>query len=82
MITSLDGETVLCDERSGKVYLLNPTGGRIWTLCDGRHTVKGIARALAVQYGLDGQLARTDVEDLLAQLLDADLIAATAVEDV
>lgn len=71
---TLDDELVLCDERSGEVFILNVTGARVWSLCDGSRTIEALADLLAAEYQIDDQRALTEVQSLIGDLLDANLI--------
>jgi PqqD family protein of HPr-rel-A system len=70
----LDNEIVLYDSRTGESFALNPTAGRIWSLCDGERTAEEIARAIASEYALPYRRALDDVRDLLEALREAGLI--------
>ncbi len=72
----LDDELVLTDAQSGQTYTLNATGARIWSLCDGTRTEAALARAIAVTYGIEYDLARSDVSNLLTSLREAGLLVA------
>ena len=75
---SLDDELVLCDTRDGQVYVLNPSGARIWSLCDGAHTIADLARLMVDSYRIDPRQALTDVRDVIASLKEANLITLIA----
>ena len=70
----LDDDLVLCDERSGAVYVLNATGRLIWTLCDGTRSSDDVARELRAAYGVDLARARDDVRTVLANVREAGLM--------
>ena len=63
IVTELDNELIVYDEKRRRAILLNPTASRIWQNCDGRSSLEEIvvrmsefqdieAGAMAVQLGL------------------------------
>ncbi len=70
----LDDELVLHDSRSGEVYVLNRTGARIWTLCDGSSTAASVAQAMSATFGLSYEEALADVRELVDDLRHAGLL--------
>ncbi len=46
-VTAHGDGVVLYDPLARKIHQLDRLGARVWTLCDGRRTVRGIAQALA-----------------------------------
>jgi PqqD family protein of HPr-rel-A system len=74
----LDDELVLYDERDGRSFVLNRTGATIWRLCDGRLSVDQIAATIGLQYQLDPEQARADVEPLVSSLRASGLITLLA----
>ncbi|MGH2457487.1 MAG: PqqD family protein [Chloroflexota bacterium] len=71
---SLDDELVLCDIRDGQVYVLNPSGARIWSLCDGAHSIVDLAGSMVDSYGIEHRQALTDVREVIASLTEAGLL--------
>ncbi len=67
-------DTVVVAPQTGKVFVLNRTGGLIWGLCDGSRSVDELARLLVAQFGVSLQQARSDVQDLLQALAERQLI--------
>ena len=63
----VDGEYILLDTVADRVHQLNPSASLIWQLCCDGATVDEIAESLAEEYGLEGDVARRDVEAALAQ---------------
>ena len=74
MSEPLDDDLVIYDELSGKSYVLNMTGQRIWSLCDGTRTEATLAQAVAADFGIGYPRACGDVAELVAQLSDAKLL--------
>lgn len=70
----LDDELVLFDSRTSEVRILNSTAVRVWTLCDGEHTVDRLVTCLAEAFGITRSQAASDVTEFLTSLEDAALI--------
>lgn len=64
----LDGETVLLDEATGALCLLDPVATVVWSCFDGWSTVKHLAIDLAVEFGADPDQVLTDVIGLARRL--------------
>lgn len=62
------GELVVLDVKQGTVRGLNPTGGRVWALMDGRRTVAEIAAAVAVATGESEARVLEDVRAFVSKL--------------
>jgi hypothetical protein len=46
----LGQETVLYDQETRAIHVLNPTGILVWELCDGRHGPEEIEQALRAEF--------------------------------
>ncbi len=71
----IDGESVLFDPRSHKMYLLNQTALAVFRCCDGQTTMREVAESLTKTYRVVFETALDHVEQLVAlfaasQLLD------------
>ncbi len=66
------------DEPAGAEHELTRVGGRIWQLCDGRHTLLQIAEQLTAELQVDPREARMDVTALVAQLCEMRLLQLDA----
>ena len=64
----LGEETLVYDPDRQKVHALNPTSALIWRLCDGRHQVEGLVKAVCDTYPVEEEQARTDVLKFLEDL--------------
>jgi hypothetical protein len=74
-VTSTEYGLVLLDEQAGEYWNLNSTGALVVdTVLDGG-TPADAARALADEHAVALERARTDVDELLAQLREANLVA-------
>lgn len=66
---------LLLNMRDGNYYSLNEVGGRIWSLCDGKHTVEQIVESLAAEYDATAEILTSDALDLLDELRNQQLIS-------
>ena len=66
---------LLLNMRDGNYYSLNEIGGRIWGLCDGKHTVEQIVETLAAEYDATPEILTNDALELLGELRNQKLIA-------
>jgi hypothetical protein len=53
---------------------LNGTGGIIWQLCDGKHSIRDLITEIAAHYGMDEKVVGSDVCNLLHRLEAAELM--------
>ncbi|MFN2472196.1 MAG: pyrroloquinoline quinone biosynthesis peptide chaperone PqqD [Gaiellaceae bacterium] len=67
-------DQVLLDPDSGKYFLLNEVGARVWALCDGKRSVTDIVAVLASEYDASEDTLARDVQELLDELADDRLI--------
>lgn len=74
-VTSTEYGLVLLDERAGEYWNLNPTGAFVLDALLGGATPAAAATALAAEHPVDVDTATRDVDELLAQLRDANLVA-------
>jgi hypothetical protein len=61
-----DGECLLYNPWRDEASALNRTATEVWSLCDGRLTLSGIAAVLGERYGVTDALLRDDVARVLA----------------
>lgn len=77
LVEPLDDGCALYDVDGGQIHLLNATAAFIWTSCDGRRSVRVLARELGRLVGPGGppasQLER-DLRDFVEQLQRANLL--------
>ena len=67
-ITARDigGETLLYSVDEKAIHLLNPTAKLIWDLCDGKHTVEDMERAVRASFSVaEGHDAAADIRRTL-----------------
>lgn len=73
--TDISGETVVLQLDSGTYYGIDGVGTRVWELLQAEpRTVGELADRVTREYDVERERAREDVDDLLADLSDADLV--------
>lgn len=71
----VNGETVLLDLQGESYFGLNEVGTRIWQLLKSGQTVAEAMSTLLEEYDVSRQQLETDVSDLLAKLIEAELVS-------
>lgn len=66
-------ELLLFDSSEGKLFEVNETGKTIWSMLDGKHTVKEIKEKLEEEFEGIQEIDR-DLSDFLKRLHELDLI--------
>ena len=69
-----DGECLLYNPSRDEASALNRTATEVWSLCDGRLTLSGIAGVLGERYGVKDAMLLDDVARALAALRARGLI--------
>jgi hypothetical protein len=67
-------EAVLVLPSRGRINVLNEIGARIWSLADGRRSVREIAAAICEAYDIDQETAEKDTLEFLEGLLERGVI--------
>ena len=76
----VDGEAVIINLANGVYYSMDKAGGLIWSMIEQARSLDAIADAVAAAYDVPPERARADVEQLAAQLVAEDLVAAAGDE--
>jgi hypothetical protein len=71
------GKQVLLNLADGQYYALDEVGSRIWSLCDGTRVVADVVAVLCEDYDAPPATIESDALELLADLLDAQLVVDT-----
>jgi Coenzyme PQQ synthesis protein D (PqqD) len=71
--TELDQELILLDPETQEMFSLNGTGRWVWRGLPDRSAGE-LAQELATHFGLTADEARADVDEMVAELLEAGLI--------
>ena len=72
----IDDESVLYDERDGRLHLLNWSASAVWWSINGTATVEDLATALATRFHAEADAMRGDVITLLDVLGAEQLVVA------
>jgi hypothetical protein len=67
-------EVMLLHTRTEQYFALNEVGAKLWSLADGRCNVSDILAVLREEYDVDQDELRTDVEELLTELVTNQLL--------
>lgn len=71
-------EIVIITSDGLATHILNKTAARIWELCDGGLDAPKIIERLCEQFDVPDEQARTDVTEVIGQLLNLGLIKEMA----
>ena len=66
---AVDNETVVVQANRGTVSLLNPVGGEIWKMCDGKTTLKQMLEKLTRDYDAKTDEIIRQVKEFLKESL-------------
>jgi hypothetical protein len=65
-VREIGDETMLYSADEKAIHVLNPTAKVIWDLCDGKHTVEEMERAVKASFSVaEGYDAAADIERTL-----------------
>ena len=74
----VDGETVLLDLESESYFGLDEVGTRIWQLLNEGSNLQTVFDILLGEYDVDEKQLKKDIQDHVAQLVEAGLISLTS----
>jgi PqqD family protein of HPr-rel-A system len=75
---SMGEETVLYNEESGGIHVLNPTALLVWNLCDGEHTLSEIESAMRKEFSVGAeQPVSEDIQEVLERFSKEGLLEGT-----
>jgi len=72
----VDNEAVLVLPGKGEVKVLNEVGSLIWSLVDGRRSIKEIATQINAEYKVSQPEAENDALAFIQQLMDKGIVAS------
>ena len=70
----VSGEAVLLDLDSEDIFRLNEIGTRVWELLIEHEVPETVLQTMLTEFEVDQEVLRTDMKQLLAELLEADLL--------
>lgn len=71
----LDGQAVIVHLGTNRIYALNPTGARFWTLLVEGHEREAIRARLLEEFDVEPHALDVEIDALLTELEDAGLVA-------
>ena len=74
MVQDWAGESVLLNLQRSEYYGLDDVGTRIWQTLTEKDSIQAAIDALVVEYKVDPEQLRQDVENLIAELLANGLV--------
>lgn len=74
IITHLDNEAVLLNTKSGKYFVLNETGERIWELLQQHGDTQKVFTVMQAEYDVDKDVLLNDINNAILHLTDAGLL--------
>jgi phage protein U len=72
--TTIDDETVILHESSGKYYGLNDVGTFVWDLLEEPRTVGATCEAVTAEYDVAYERCEADVTEMVAELAEKGLV--------
>lgn len=78
LIRFLDQESVLLNLNTEKYFGLDPVGTRMWQLLTSAPTIEAAYAQLLEEFDVDAETLRSDLTQLLGNLVEAGLIATQA----
>jgi Coenzyme PQQ synthesis protein D (PqqD) len=79
--TKLGDEVAILNSETGTYFGLDPVGSRIWCLMAEGAAVDEVVSTLLSEYGVDEQLVRNDLRELVEQLAARSLLKISNDED-
>jgi hypothetical protein len=70
----VDGITLVGPGEGAPPHELNEVAARVWSLCDGRRTVREIAAVIVDEFEVDAEIARRDVAEFASEMLEDGLL--------
>jgi hypothetical protein len=72
--TTIDDESVILHTEHGKYYGFNEVGTHIWQTVQEPHTIDEVCSDIVSVYDVDEEQCLTDVRELVAELIELDLV--------
>ena len=70
----IDDEVVILTADGREIHTLNKVGSIIWELADGTRSIIEIVRSIYERFDVDFEVAKVDVLEFVAQLVDKNLL--------
>lgn len=72
-------DLVIFDDRVGKYFATGPVGADIWAMLSQPISAAALHERLIAMYDIDLETCRSQLQDFLTKMVDADLVVAQAV---
>lgn len=82
MVRKLDGESVILNLKSETYYGLDNVGTRCWEHLADSPSIQSACEKVSTRYGIDLEIAQTDIVDLVQNLLEQGLVEVENGNDV
>ena len=77
----VDDELVIVRPSDGQIRVLNSVAAFVWRSMDGHRTVSDLASLVCAEYEVSYSKAASDIEDLIAPLVENGLVQWSGLED-
>jgi len=71
----LDDEVFIIDQAGEKVFALNKTAAFIWELAGDNMSISEIVKQICTRFEIDEATARTDISELVGEMLEKRIIS-------
>lgn len=75
LLQELEGKAVLLNVQTGRYFGLDCVGTRMWDVLTRAESIERAYKSLMAEYDVDEQELRSDLEKLVAELLDHSLLS-------
>jgi hypothetical protein len=72
----LEGEIVLVNLKTNRIFALNRTGARLWELLEAGCDRSEISRRMQTEFDVDAAQLDQEIEALLSSLIDEELVVS------
>jgi hypothetical protein len=74
VLQRVDGQAILLHVDTGRYYSLEEVSGRVWDLCDGKHSVAAITAGICREYEAPADAVERDVLTFLREMAEEQLV--------
>lgn len=76
-----DNEAILMNLSNGSYFTLSGTAAEVWSMIEAGFDAEGMASRLVSKHGVDATQCRTDIDALMAALLNEQIVLETEAPD-
>lgn len=70
----IDGQTLIVQSESRKLFVLNAAGTRIWEMSDGRHNIEDIVKELVTHSKKPESQIRKETKEFIEELVERQIL--------